>query len=97
MVRKTTKHKVFKFEKLTYSLVIICLVSLPLTTLFFKANLSKYNFEVETLKKEVVKQQNKNESLHMKISELASLEKVDEIAKALGLVYNNGNIKNIGD
>ena len=33
----------------------------------------------------------------MKINELASLDKIQEVADSKGLSYNNDNIKTIGD
>ena len=36
-----------------------------------------------------------NESLEMKINELASLDKIIEVAQAQGLSYNNDNIKSV--
>ena len=33
----------------------------------------------------------------MKINELASLDKIEEVAKEQGLSYNNNNIKNIDE
>ena len=33
----------------------------------------------------------------MKINELASLDKIEEVAKEQGLSYNNNNIKNINE
>ena len=44
--------------------------------------------------KEIIeKQENINESLNMQINELASLDKIQEVAKNIGLSYNNDNIK----
>ena len=45
----------------------------------------------------VCKQQRYNESLSMKISELASLENIESIANELGLSYNNNNIKTLSE
>ena len=44
-------------------------------------------------KREIRTQEKKNESLEMKINELASLDKVIEVAQEEGLSYNNDNIK----
>ena len=49
------------------------------------------------LKKDLNKQQRYNESLSMKISELASLENIESIANELGLSYNNNNIKTVSE
>ena len=59
--------------------------------------MSKINFEVEKTKKEISEQTKTNESLSMKINELASLDKIEEVAKEQGLSYNNDNIKNIDE
>ena len=37
----------------------------------------------------------KKQSLSMKISELASLDKIQEVAESEGLSYNNSNIKSV--
>lgn len=84
-----------KFEKLLYTFAFLLVVSSPITIVFSKATLSKVNFEVEQKKKEISSQEKKNESLSMKINELASLDKVQEIAKDQGLSYNYNSIKTI--
>ena len=48
--------------------------------------------EVERLNKEVTKQEKTNQSLSMKINELASLENIQAVANNEGLAYNNNNI-----
>ena len=53
--------------------------------------------EVEKSKKDLVAQEKKNESLIMKINELASLDKIQEVADQEGLSYNNSNIKTIDE
>ena len=84
-----------KFEKLLYVFTFALLVATPLSIIFSQATLSKINYEVERNKKEIAKQEKKNESLTMKIDELASLDKIQEVAKEQGLGYNNNNIKSI--
>ena len=71
------------------------LLASPFAIVFSQATLSKINFEVEKSKKEIAYQEKKNESLNMKISELASLDKIQEVAEKQGLSYNNDNIKTI--
>ena len=96
--RKLKKRvKMSRFERLIYTFAIVLLVSAPLTIVFSKATLSKINFEVEKAKKEIEEQSKTNESLSMKINELASLDKIEEVAKEEGLSYNNDNIKNIDE
>ncbi len=84
-----------KFEKLLYSLALFLLVITPIATVLSQATLSKVNYDVEKMKKEITSQERSNESLSMKISELASLDKIQEVAESEGLSYNNNNIKSI--
>ena len=95
-MRKVKKRlKMSKFEKLLYAFTLLLVVLAPISVVFSKATLSKVNFEVEKTKKEIASQAKTNESLTMKINELASLDKIQEIAKEQGLSYNNNNIKSI--
>ena len=98
-MKRTVKKRVklSKFERLIYTFAIVLTVSAPLTIVFSKATLAKINFEVEKQKKEITEQTKTNESLSMKINELASLDKIEEVAKEQGLSYNNDNIKNIDE
>ena len=97
-MRKVKKRlKMSKFERLLYTFLIVVLLSTPFLLVFSQATLSKINFEVEKTKKIITTQEKKNESLTMKVNELASLEKIQEVAKEQGLSYNNNNIRTIGD
>ena len=87
--------KIGKFEKLFYSFALFLVVALPFTVVFLQATLSKINVQVEQVKDEIKTQQKKNESLSMKINELASLDKIIEVAHEQGLSYNNNNIKSV--
>ena len=60
---------------------------------YTQAMLSESNIELEAMKSEVKEQENLNESLKMQISELASLDTIQDVANENGLVYTNGNIK----
>ena len=96
--RKVVKRvKMSKFERLIYTFALVLAISAPLTIVFSKATLAKINFEVEKTKKEISEQTKTNESISMKINELASLDKIEEVAKEQGLSYNNDNIKNIDE
>ena len=95
-MRKIKKRlKMSKFEKLLYTFTLLLLVLAPVAVVFSKATLSEVNFEVEKAKKQIATQSKKNESLGMTINELASLDKIQEVAKEQGLTYNNDNIKSI--
>lgn len=95
-MRKVKKRlKMSKFEKLLYSFTLVLVLAVPFVLVFSQATLSEINFEVEKLNKKISSQEKTNESLTMKINELASLEKIQEIAKEQGLTYNNNNIRSI--
>ena len=94
-MRRTRRVKKTKFERLIYTLAIFLLVIAPVSIVFSKATLAKVNFEVEKQKKEIEIQKKTNESLAMTIDELASLTKIQEVAEAQGLSYNNSNIKSV--
>ena len=96
MTRKVKKVvKISKFEKLIYGMALTLMVALPFTIVFLQATLSKINVQCEQVKQEIKTQIKKNESLSMKINELASLDKIIEVAHSQGLSYNNDNIKSV--
>lgn len=95
-MKKTKKRlKMSKFERLLYIFTFVVVLMTPFALVFSQATLSEINFEVEKAKKTISSQEKKNESLTMKINELASLEKIQEVAKEQGLSYNNNNIQTI--
>ncbi len=91
------KSKIFKGEKLAYGVLVFLIMLTPIMVVFSKAMLSKTNFELKKLQSKISVQEDKNESLSMKINELASLDKIQTLAKELGLSYNNSNIKVINE
>lgn len=95
-MKKVRKRlKMSKFERLIYTFTIVLALLMPLSIVFSQATLSKINYEVEKTKKQISLQEKKNESLSMKIDELASLDKIQEVAKTQGLGYNYNNVKSI--
>lgn len=95
MARKKKHVKVLKGEKIVYVLIAIVVFLFPISTVFTKAVLSETNISLERMKTRVTKQEEVNESLSMQVDELASLDKIQEVATNKGLSYNNTNIKNI--
>ena len=95
MKKHKKKLKISKFEKILYTIAIILMLMAPISIVFTKSTLSEINFEVEKLKKEIANREKTNESLEMKINELASLDNIKDVIKKEGLTYNNDNIKNI--
>ena len=95
MKKKVKKNKLSPFEKFLYFIAVVLTILSPLVIVFFKSTLSKMNYDVEKIKKQIAVQEKENESLQMKINELASLENIQKVIKDKGLEYNNDNIKNI--
>lgn len=95
--QRGAKIKLFKGEKFIFFILFIMVIATPVLTVFSKATLSKTNIEVERLKMKITKQTGINESLYMKINELASLDNIQDVAKSEGLSYNNDNIKTISN
>ena len=86
-----------KYERVLYIFTFLLVLLSPLLIVYSQANLSRVNIEVEQIKREIKNQEKKNESLTMKINELASMDKIIEVAHTQGLSYNNDNIKNVED
>ncbi len=93
MAKKNNSGKILKGEKLIYFVVFFVMISMPICTVLTKAMLSESNIEVEQMKAKIENQEDVNESLSMQIDELASLDKIQEVASEKGLSYNNDNIK----
>ncbi len=89
--------KILKGEKILYAVLVFLIIALPISSVFTKAILSETNITKEQLKNKITKQSNKNDSLSMQVNELASLDKIEELAKDNGLSYNNDNIKIINE
>lgn len=73
--------------------IVLTILAIPVSMVYTQAMLSESNIELEAMKSEVKEQENLNESLKMQISELASLDTIQDVANENGLVYSNGNIK----
>lgn len=98
-MRKTRNKKVtmLKGEKFMYVLIVLALIAFPISTVFTKAVLSETNISLEQMKSKIETQEGINESLSMQVDELASLDKIQEVASVKGLTYNNDNIKNVSE
>lgn len=95
-MKKTKKKlKIGKYEKFLFALTFVLVVFSPVLSVFAKSTLSKVNYEVEAKKEEIALQTKSNQSLQMKINELASLENLEAIAKELGLSYTSNSVKTV--
>lgn len=92
---KKKKKGITKLEKILYKFSFCLILILLIGILVGQTTLSQINLDVQKLEKELEKQTNKNESLVMKINEMASLENILNTSIEEGLAYNNENIKTI--
>ena len=93
MKKRKRKLKVSKIEKLFIVLTFALVVISPVISVYAKSNLSKVNYEVEMTKEKISDEEKNNESLQMKINELASFENLETVAKQMGLSYTSNSIK----
>lgn len=95
MNKKKKKKGFTKLERFIYKSSLVITLFLVLGIVFTSASVSKMNIELQKMSKNVNVQEDTNQSLAMKINEMASLENIQVISKNLGLSYNNENIKTI--
>lgn len=91
-MKKNKKKRLTKLERFICKSSIFIMVILLVGIVFTSATLSKMNIELQKMSEKVEVQENTNESLAMKINEMASFEKIKVISRNLGLSYNNENI-----
>ena len=96
-MKKNRTERLIRSEKKITALGAILLVGLWALSFFMKSSLASLNVEVERLSRDIKEQKEVNQSLTMKINELASLENVNVVANQVGLVYNNDNIRLINE
>ncbi len=92
MRKARRKVKLHTIDKLMIGFIVLLLVASPIVIVYSKSVLSKSNIEVEKIKNKIEKQETINESITMKINELASLSNIQDVAKSYGLTYQNDNI-----
>lgn len=92
-MKKTRKRvKLCDVDRLMIMVIALLIVFTPVLVVYSKSTLSESNIELERIKRKVEKQESINESVAMKINELASLSNIQDVAKEHGLDYNNDNI-----
>ena len=92
-MKKTRKRvKLCGVDRLMIMVIALLIVFTPVLVVYSKSTLSESNIELESIKRKVEKQESINESVAMKINELASLSNIQDVAKEHGLDYNNDNI-----
>lgn len=95
--KKKNISKLVRFQRKFTIIGAIVLFAIWGISFFAKNSLSSLNIEVERLARDVKKQKETNQSLTMKINELASLENINAVASKSGLAYNNGNIRIVNE
>ena len=91
--RQRKLKKLFRGERAIYFTLALILLAIPICNVYTKAILSESNIALEEKKSEIKKQEDINDSLKMEISELASLDTIQNVATEYGLTYQNENIK----
>lgn len=90
------KGKLFtKIERFLYKSFICLTILLIIGIVFGQTSLARINLEVQKLKEHVENKKEENQSLVMKINEMASLENIQNVSNNMGLAYNNENIMTI--
>jgi len=95
MKKKNKKLKISGFEKVMFAFTFVLLVLSPILSVYAKSNLSKANYELESFKDDIALQEKSNQSLQMKINELASFDNLESIAQRQGLSYTSNSIKTV--
>lgn len=93
--KRKRKSKMTKYEKVLLFITAFVVISYPFMSVYAKSALSQINYGLENSKDEISIQNKNNESLQMKINELASLEHLETVAKKMGLSYTSNSIKTI--
>lgn len=94
-MKKRKKKGMLKLEKLIYKSFVCTVVILIVGIIYSRAALGKINLEVQELSGIIKDESEDNQSLAMKINEMVSLDKIQEVSSELGLTYNNDNIKSV--
>ena len=95
MKKKKRVNKNLRREKFVYRSFAILTVFLIVGIIYSRAMLSKINLEVQDLNDKISMETDDNQSLAMKINEMVSLEKIQQVSNELGLKYDNDNIRTV--
>lgn len=95
MKNKKKKKFLCSLERFAYKFCIFVIVILIIGIVCGQTTLAQVNLEVQKLNDEVETCKDVNDSLNMKIDEMTSLDKIEEISNEYGLSYHSDNIKTI--
>ena len=92
MKKKKKIDAKLKLEKRIYKTFVFITIFLIVGIIYSKATLAKINLEIQDLSGTIKEETEDNQSLAMRINEMVSLEKIQQVSDELGLTYNNKNI-----
>ena len=95
MKKKKKIDAKLKLEKRIYKTFVFITIFLIIGIIYSKATLAKINLEIQDLSGTIKEETEDNQSLAMRINEMVSLEKIQQVSDELGLTYNNKNIKTV--
>ena len=95
MKKKKKIDAKLKLEKRIYKTFVFITIFLIVGIIYSKATLAKINLEIQDLSGTIKEETEDNQSLAMRINEMVSLEKIQQVSDELGLTYNNKNIKTV--
>lgn len=95
MKKKKKIDAKLKLEKRIYKTFVFITIFLIVGIIYSKASLAKINLEIQDLSDTIKEETEDNQSLAMRINEMVSLEKIQQVSDELGLTYNNKNIKTV--
>lgn len=91
------KGRITKGEKMLYVMGLLSFMFVVVLKVFLGAGVGNYKMSIEKIRYEISTESKKVESLTMQVNELTSFDNVKEVAKNLGLAYNNNNIIVVND
>ena len=94
-MKKRKKKGINTIEKIIYKSFVFTTIVLIVGIIYSRATLGKINLELQELNGIIKDESEDNQSLAMKINEMVSLDKIQQVSNALGLTYNNDNIKSV--
>ncbi len=95
--KRNKRLKITRGERFLYVTASLLVVTSFIMSFFFGANIGNLKMSVERIEADILTEEKKLESLTMKKNELTSFDKMKDIAKEMGLGYNNDNIVIIND
>jgi len=100
MKKKNKKRQASRDAKFLY---FTCLLMLCSVVLFFASSLGLKNYnnslsiQQQSISQQISAMQTQNDTLQVEIRQLASVDRVNEVAASTGMSYNQNNITTVTD